>query len=137
MPGTLFDFAIHLRNPDMTNNLVMIAIVGVVTFFVYLFTTRIFFKYLAFDIFQTGETKIMIDNIIQAMGGVDNISEINANPFRVMIDVNDTNLVHRNLLLTTKASKVKEHKNGFILVCGKNSIMIRSLILKRIKENKR
>lgn len=137
MPGGIFDFAIHLRNPEMQTITMTIISVGLACFVINFIMTRVFFKYLAFDVFQTGQTKILVDNLIESIGGLENIKEINASPFRIAIEVVDTNIVHRDLLLTTKATKVSETKTGFVLVCGKNSIMIRNMVVRRIKNNTR
>lgn len=136
-PGTLFDYAIHFRNPAMQNNITQIAVVGGCLFVIYFIMTRFFFKYLAFDMFQTGQMKIQMDKISNAMGGLENIDTVESSIFRLTIRVHDNALVQRDLLLTTRASKVSETKDGFVLVCGKNSVMIASQLEKIIKNNKR
>ena len=135
LPGTLFDFAIHLRNPDVSQILFDIFIIGVVFFIVYYFAVIFYFRYLAIDMFQTGEVRKLIGILGDAIGGYHNIYETEASPFRLIVKVKDPTLVDRNALFDIGTDRITETSDTFTFMLGKKSIIF-NRYLKNILKNR-
>ena len=134
MPGTLFEFLLYFRNPNLQHTIHMILIVGVICFVLYLLFTRFYFKYLALDLFNTGSSKRRVEGFILAVGGLENIKMLNSSPTRLTIQVADASLINFTQIQRLGASKVVESRAGYSINFGAGSTIIRNEINKRIKE---
>ena len=134
LPGTLFDFAIHFRNPVIYDSLIKIIGIGLVFFVIYYFLTIFYYRYLAIDIFQTGELKKILTNFEDSIDGFNNIKSVEATPFKLIIEVHDTTNIKREQLFSIGTDRITESKNHFTFMLGKKSYMI-YLHLKYIIKN--
>ena len=137
MPGTLFDFMLYVRNPNMQNTIQMIFLVGVILFVLYFAFTRFYFKYLALDLFNTGASKRRVEGFILAVGGLENIKMMHSSPTRLTIQVVDSSLINFSQIQRLGASRVVESRAGYSVNFGAGSTIIKNEINKRIKEMKR
>ncbi|RRC94083.1 hypothetical protein EII25_00975 [Erysipelotrichaceae bacterium OH741_COT-311] len=137
LPGSLPDLLVYLRDPNYARTISLIFMIGIVIFVVYYVLIQVFFKYLAFDLLNTGKTQRIVDGLSQAVGGVDNIKVIHASPLRLTVQVNDITLINFDEILKLGALRVVETRAGFAMVFGASSIMIRRFMIKKIAESKR
>lgn len=137
MPGTLFDFMLYVRNPNMQHTIRMIFLVGVILFVLYFAFTRFYFKYLALDLFNTGASKRRVEGFILAVGGLENIKMMHSSPTRLTIQVVDSSLINFSQIQRLGASRVVESRAGYSVNFGAGSTIIKNEINKRIKEMKR
>ncbi len=137
MPGTLFDFLLYVRNPDMQHTIQMILLVGVMVFVLYLAFTRFYFRHLALDLFNTGASKRKVEGFILAVGGLENIKMMHASPMRLTIQVVDSTLINFPQIQRLGASRVVESRAGYSVNFGAGSTIIKNEISKRMKEMKR
>lgn len=130
MPGTLPEFLSYVSNPSLQQTLVWILLIGVITGAVYYFTTKFYFKYLAIDLFKTGDKDRAVDGTIQALGGIENIRMSESSVRVVTVSVYDPGKVDIQQLRRLGSYRVYETKFGYNLCFGSASTMIRDGIEK-------
>ena len=135
LPGTLFDYGIHFRNPMVYDTLIHIAIVGFIFACIYYVTTIFYYRYLAIDIFQTGELKKIMSKLESSIDGFNNIKNVEATPFKLIIEVHDTTNVQRDKLFDIGTDRITESKNHFTFMLGKKSYMLYRHIKHILKNN--
>jgi phosphotransferase system IIB component len=113
MPGTLLEFLSYLQNMSLQNSLIRIVTVGLISFFIYFFMTRLYFKYLALDLFHTGVKDDVIKGTIESVGGVENIKLIHSGTERLVISLYDAQKLDVNRLKELGAIRVTETKAGY------------------------
>ena len=129
LPGTLFDYAIHLRNPDIFPKLTTIAIVGIIYFVIYYILVNLYFKYMAFDIFQSGKVNNTVSLFQEIIGGYDNVEKISATPFKLIVKVRNIEAVNKERLFDLGTKRVVESNNEFNIHIGQKSTIIYRAIL--------
>ena len=135
LPGTLFDFGIHFRNPLIYDNLINIILIGIIYALIYYFLVIVYYRYLAIDIFQTGEMKRLMKKLENSIGGFNNIKSVEATPFKLVIQIHDSTNVNRNELFNVGTDRISESKNHFTFMLGKKSYMFYRNIKYIIKQN--
>lgn len=135
-PGSLADLFIYFNSPTMFKSIQWLLIIGVIVFILYFFVTRFYYSYLAIDMFQSGEQKKLVDEVVLALGGVENIRVIDSNPLKILVQVYDEAKVDIAKLRNLCNSKVFESKTGYVLYFYKASHAIHVDISRLIKESK-
>lgn len=133
MPGTLLEFVNFARNPNYQHAVIVVTIVGVISAIVYFFMTRIYFKYLAIDLFNGGVINTYTTNTIEAMGGTSNIKMIQSSINRLTIQVFDPTIMQLNKLSNLGTYRIVETRAGYSIDFGAGSTMIKRGIEKQIR----
>ncbi|MBR3840812.1 MAG: hypothetical protein IKM20_06725 [Erysipelotrichales bacterium] len=134
--GSLADLFVYFRSTSMMASIQNLFIVGLVVFVIYFLMTRIYYKYLALDMFQSGLQRGIVVTLIDGLGGVDNIKIIDSNPFKLLIQVHDESKVNIAILRALCNSKVFESKTGYVLYFYKASYTIYADVMAEIKAYK-
>ena len=137
LPGKLVDYLVLLRSVDYFRTLRLIFIVGLVSFVVYFLVTRIYFKYLSFDLFDLGKKKEMVSGFTDAVGGIENIRMTNASPYRLIVQIVDIDKIDLVKLQRLGATRVSRTRAGLAFSFGSSSYMIKRLLDKQISASKR
>ncbi len=137
LPGNLFEFLNYVRNPNYQEVVLTIAAVGVVSAGVYFLVTKIYFRYLAIDLFKGGAMETYIAETIDAMGGIENIRMLHSSLNRIVIQVYDPTNIDLFKTRELGASRIVETKAGFSLDYGPGSGMIRRGIERQLRETRR
>lgn len=137
MPGNIFDLLIYIRNINAYQTIVGILISGVICFVTYFLMTKMYYTFLALDLFNTGQTRKKVDGFAAAVGGVENIKMVNSSPFRLYVQVHDSNLIDYNQFKQLGASKILETRAGYAIDFGAGSTIYRRELTKRMRECKR
>lgn len=135
-PGSLGDLLIYVNSPTMFQAIQVLFTIGLVVFALYFAITRLYYRYLAIDMFQSGDEKALVNDVVEALGSLDNIRLIDSNPFRILVQVHEETKVDISKLRTLCNSKVFESKTGFVLYFYKASHAIHVEISRMIKANK-
>lgn len=134
MPGTLPEFLSYVSNSSLQKTLLWIVLIGVITGAVYYLTTRFYFKYLAIDLFKTGDKDRAVEGTIQALGGIENIRMSESSVSVVTVSVYDPGKVDIQQLRRLGSYRVYETKFGYNLCFGSASTMIRDGIEKERRD---
>jgi phosphotransferase system IIB component len=137
MPGNLFDLLVYVRNINAYQTIMGIMTLGAICFVLYFVMTKVYYYFLALDLFNTGLTRKKIDGFSVAVGGIENIKMVNSSPFRLYVQVYDTNLIDYNQFKTLGASRILETRAGYAIDFGAGSTIYRRELTKRMKECKR
>ena len=137
LPGTLPEFLTYVNNADLRHTINVILIIGAITFLLYFIMTRVYFKYLALDLFNTGGVGRMSDATIRAVGGTANIKMIHSSINRLTIQVFDPTLFNVKPLREFSSVRVSDSKAGFVLNFGAGSTIIANAINKELRESLR
>ena len=137
MPGNLFDLLVYVRNINAYQTIMGIMILGAISFVLYFVMTKVYYYFLAIDLFNTGLTRKKIDGFSVAVGGIENIKMVNSSPFRLYVQVYDTNLIDYNQFKNLGASRILETRAGYAIDFGAGSTIYRRELTKRMKECKR
>lgn len=135
MPGNFPDFIINLRNINYISILGQILIVGLISFIIIVFACYIYFRFLSYDIARTGKTKDFSVDIINSVGGVENIKEVGAGFLKVCLHLVDLEKVDVNQIQELDIHRVTETRDGIDIECGSSCVMIVATIKDIIKKN--
>ena len=137
MPGNLFDLLVYVRNINAASTIQGILILGAICFVLYFVMTKAYYSFLALDLFNTGLTSKKVDGFSAAVGGIENIKMVNSSPFRLYVQVYDSNLIDYNQFKQLGASRILETRAGYAIDFGAGSTIYRRELTKRMKECKR
>ena len=137
MPGNIFDLLIYIRNINAYQTIIGIVTVGAICFVLYFIMTKLYYNFLALDLFNTGLTRKKVDGFSVAIGGIENIKMVNSSPFRLYVQVHDSNLIDYNQFKQLGASRILETRAGYAIDFGAGSTIYRRELNKRIRECKR
>lgn len=128
MPGNFPDFIINLRNIFYINTLSRIVIVGLIAGLILYLLTYLYLRFLAYDIMKTGKTTEFSKNIIEAVGGKENILSASNTLFRLCIDLRDLEKLDVTKIQELHIRRVMETKNGIEIECGTSAYMLQKRV---------
>lgn len=134
-PGSGLDLLEYLRNPYVAYNVYRLFGVGVVIAVFFYFITRIYFKRYAFGVFQFIDKEEVCEAIIENLGGLDNILEVDSTIDKLNIKFDNRELINYDKLRESGAYMLLESRNGYLIRLGNISTIVRDYIIKK-KENK-
>ena len=137
LPGTLLEFLYYLRYPSLAKTVMIVAIIGVVFFFVYFFMTKLYFNKLALDVFKTGYRETVIKEIIKATGGIENIKSVETALSDLSISVHDATKFDVARIKRLGAIRIYENKAGYLMSLGTSSYMVKDGIEKEMRQTRR
>ncbi len=132
-PGTLPELLTYMHYPSLTMTVIKMAVVGVITLAAYFFMTRFYYKRLAVDIFRTDTLKRVVDDVIEAVGGIDNVKMTNSSPYRLVLTLFDQSKIDVNKIKKIASVRVYETRAGYAITFGSASTMIRQGIDARMR----
>jgi phosphotransferase system glucose/maltose/N-acetylglucosamine-specific IIC component len=136
-PTSIADIILFARNPNLQSSIVSIMVVGAITAVVYFLLARVYFNYLAYDMMNTGKKKETVNELFTVFGGIDNIRIVHSSLYRVTILPIKKNRVDFSLSPLEDVTKISESRAGYSLTFGAGSYIIRTAMIKKIKEHQK
>ena len=133
MPGTLPEYLTYLTNPHLRRAALTVALIGAGSFVLYFFMTRLYFRYLALDLFHVGDRQRLVDGTIEAVGGVGNIKMTQSSQNRLVVSLYDPTKLNAVRLRQLGSVRVYETKAGYAISYGAASTMVRMGITQAIR----
>ncbi|MBE6127821.1 MAG: hypothetical protein E7185_00950 [Erysipelotrichaceae bacterium] len=124
-PGSLPEFISYIQYPALARSLIGVAVAGIITGAIYFLVTRLYFRYLAMDLFKTGSKDEVISAVIKASGGIENIKMTNSSIAKLTLSVYDPGKVDVQRLRRLGSHRIYENRAGFNICFGAPSTMIR------------
>ena len=124
IPGTLMEFLNYMQYPSLSRTLMYVAGIGVISMIIYFLVTRLYFKYLAIDLFDSGNKERLIKALIKAVGGIENIRMTQSGISSMTISVYDPNKADIGRLRKMGAYRIYESRAGYVICFGAASTMI-------------
>lgn len=128
-PGSLIDLLILIRNPIYQKSLVILLFIGLMTFLLYYAVTSYYYRKGAISIINPKEKDIVITELLDSVGGIDNIRLANASIGKVIIQVYNRDKVDFSKI-HHRANKIVDTRAGFAISYGASSYMIYSVLCK-------
>lgn len=135
LPGSLLEYLSYLRFSGLQRTMLTVAAVGGLSFFIYLLASRIYYRHLALDLFQTGRKDELISMTIDAVGGIDNIKLLHSSTDRLVISLYDPTKLDVNKIRSFAPVRVYDTKAGYAITFGAASTMIRMGISQRMRDS--
>lgn len=135
LPGSLPELFAYTGISTLRDTMLVIVIAGVITFIIYFFVTRLYFKYLALDLFKSGKKRDMTEKTITAVGGVENIRAVSASVTVLNIDVYDPVKMDFSALKPTGYWRILQSHDRCQIFYGASSIIIAHGLNQRIHES--
>lgn len=132
MPGSFPDLIINLRNINFSNTLLYIAIVGLIAFGLMFLGTIVYYKYIAFDFSHTGSGDKLIEDIIESVGGEENVISASAGLFKLNIMLKTPELIYIEKMRKIGPRRISEDREGVNFEFGTQSYAIAKAINERI-----
>lgn len=131
LPGTLPELITYLTSSqDYRMTIALLVLVGIVVACIYFLMTRFYFEKLAVDLFKTGDQERLVKGALKALGGIDNIKNIESDCFSIYVSLYNQEKMDVVRLKRLGATKVMETRLGYEIHFGSTSTMIRKAILK-------
>lgn len=134
MPGNFPDFIINLRSTIHFESLLHIAIVGLIAAAIIYLITFIYYHYLTFNIIAPSKDKKLVEKVVEALGGYQNINNCASGLLRVNFALNDMEAISIESLQDLGVPRIVENKNGYSLEFGSSSFIISKMVKKALKE---
>ncbi len=134
MPGTLLEYISYFKYSSLQNALLSIAAVGAITFVIYFLVTRLYFRHLALDLFNTGGKERLTDGTIAAVGGIENIKMTHSSCSRLVLNLYDPTKINVNKLKALGSIRVYETKAGFAICYGAASTIVAMRISQTMRD---
>ncbi len=134
MPGTLPELLYYLRFPSLNRTVLIIAGAGVFVMILYFIITRVYFRHLAVDLFNTGEKGRMVQATLTAVGSVENIKMVQSSITALTVSVYDPTRLDFGVLKKLGSFRVYETRAGYSICYGASSTMIRMGIQEAMHE---
>ncbi|MDO4414908.1 MAG: PTS transporter subunit EIIC [Erysipelotrichaceae bacterium] len=133
-PGSLPEYLNYIQYPSLSKTLMYIAIIGIISLIIYFLVTRLYFKRMAVDLFDSGNREKLIRGTIKAVGGIENIKMTQSGIANMTIGVYDPNKVDMNRLRKLGTYRIYESRAGYVICFGAGSTMIRNGIQSAMRE---
>lgn len=132
-PGSGLDLLEYLRNPYIAYNVYKLLGIGIVIAIFFYFLTKIYFKKYAFGFFQMVDKEKICEEIVQNLGGIDNIIEADSAPDKLMVKFVNRDMVDYESLKNKGAYLLLESRNGYLIRIGNISTIVREYINQKKK----
>lgn len=136
MPGSFPDFIINIRNASLSPSLMKIVIVGAISFVVFLLVVVIYYRFLANDPLNPKKSDKLVEDLIESVGGVDNIIEAGSGLYKLNIYIINPEKISIDKMKDIGIRKVVETRTGFTFELGTSACAIANSINKNVKASK-
>lgn len=128
MPGSFPDYIVNIRNIQYSATVGKIFLIGLIFFALMLLLAILYYRYLSYDIFKTGNMENLCNNVVGALGGYDNVKYCNSGLNRVHFELDNLEDVSVEKLKNIGARRVTETRNGISIEFGSSSFAIAKMI---------
>lgn len=127
-PGTILDALILIRNANLQKTLLILLFVGMMVFLAYYAVSTYYYRKGAVGLVYPQERDVLIQELLESIGGLENIKLINASIGKLIIQVNNRDLVDFKKI-HHRVTKIVETKAGYAISYGSSSYMLWHLIV--------
>lgn len=136
MPGSFADYIINLRNPELNSTLSTIAYIGVIALIITTLLTLFYYRYLAFNFVDTGKGNILVNDIVEAVGGINNIKSAGSGLLSLNLILDNPEAIDFDMVQEFNAIKIMETRQGISFELGTSANGIARKINTLLKSNR-
>ncbi|MGN1343408.1 MAG: hypothetical protein ACI4U3_02430 [Traorella sp.] len=133
-PGSGLDLLEYLRSAYVAENIYKLCFVGIIIAIIFYIFTCAYFKKYAFGLFQAVDSNEICAEIVENLGGLDNILDVESTPDKLNVRYDKKELINYDALTKHGAYMMLESKYGYIIRIGNISTMVKDYIVKKKKE---
>ncbi len=133
-PGSIFDLLIYIRNPALQKSLLIIALIGIISGLIYLAISTTYYHKVAANFITLNEKDSMIEELLDCLGGLENLRLVNSNLFKLTVQVYDRKQVDFHKIKHHYITRIVESKAGYALTYGACSHILWMDIQNKLKE---
>lgn len=134
-PGSGLDLIEYLRNPYVAQSVYRLIFIGLIVGICFYIFSRLYFKKYAFGFFQIVNKDKVCDEIIENLGGIGNIIDVDSAPDKLTVKFVNRELINYDELMKKGAYLVLESKDGYLIRLGNISTIVRDAILEKKKNS--
>lgn len=134
LPGSFPDFIINIRSINHYDAIISIVMVGIICFVVVLALCILYYRHLCYMVVNPTKDEKTIKDIIEKLGGLDNIEGVSSGLLEVNFNLVDIENINTEELSTLAVPKIFETKTGVTLKMGSSSYIIAKYVNKYISE---
>lgn len=124
IPGNIVDLFSYLGNVHFYRSIIIILIAGLILGVLFYFATLFYFKKAAIGLLSINDAEKVALRVVEAMGGIDNILEIDATPDKLITSFKSRDVVDLDELKELGAYLILESRDGYYIRLGNISIMV-------------
>lgn len=124
LPGNIIDLLSYLNNHNFYESVIIILMVGAILGILFYLATIFYFKKAAIGLLSINDAEKVALRVIDAMGGMDNILEIDATPDKLIASFKSRDIVDLDELHDLGAYLILESRDGYYIRLGNISIMV-------------
>ena len=113
----------YLQTESLRSSILKLVLIGAVCFLVWFSASRLYFRYLALDLFKGGRAKELILETERAVGGLSNIVRADSSFDTLYISLYDQSMIDTERLIRLGGVRVLETPDGVAVTCGPVSTM--------------
>ncbi|NBK98410.1 MAG: hypothetical protein EOM50_10380 [Erysipelotrichia bacterium] len=136
MPGNLIDLLAYFNHINFYQSIVTILIIGIVLGILFYLATLFYFKKAAIGLLSMNNAESVAVKVIKAMGGIENVVEIDATPDKLIASFKSRDIVDLDELHKLGAYLILESRDGYYIRLGNISIMVSDEINKMLARHK-
>ena len=134
LPGSFPDFIINVRSINHYDAIISIIMVGIICYVLVLALTILYYRHLCYMVVNPTKDEKTIKDIIDKLGGLDNIEGASSGLLEVNFNLVDIENINTEELSTLAVPKIFETKAGVTLEMGSSSYIIAKYVNKYIGE---
>lgn len=134
MPGSFADYIINIRDIKLSSSVSGIFVVGIIAAAIMFAITILYYRYFAYDLSRSGKIEKIGNDIIDAVGGIQNISNCSNAILKLSVELYDSELSSSSKMQKINVKRIFETKGGYSLDLGTSSCVICKYIKEKIKE---
>ncbi|CAM3697208.1 PTS glucose transporter subunit IIBC [Erysipelothrix urinaevulpis] len=132
-PGNLIDLIFLFRRIALVDKIMIMLLVGAFVFIAYFAMTRLYYGKLALDILNIGNKEEKINDFIERLGGIENVSYISSTPTRIHVQLENREKLNVAGMHQQGVTRIIETKQGFVLSIGSSSYIYQKEVNKKLK----
>ncbi|MCI5774720.1 MAG: hypothetical protein MR210_09175 [Erysipelotrichaceae bacterium] len=136
-PGTILELISYSQLNSLRDDVMVVCIVGLISFVAYFILTRLYFNVLAYDLFNTGKTDSVAKEMVDALGGSANIKMIYSSCTHITVQLFDPSLLNVRGVQVLGANKLLETRAGFLIDFGAGSRIMAKAMNKVLRKSMR
>ena len=135
-PGSGLDLLQYLRNSYIAGSIYKLIFIGLIVAVIFYYLTKVYFKKYAFGFFQVVNKDEICETVVNHLGGLDNILEVQSTPDKLNVRYVNKELINYEELKKMGAYMMIESKMGFLFRIGNISTIVKDYIIQKKQEVK-
>lgn len=132
MPGSGVELLGFMQSPERLQSIILLVVVGLFMGVLFYVMVRKYFKKYAIGLFEIHTIEDTCNEVVYALGGIENITNVHATPDKLMVGLHDKQHIDISILKKQGAYLIFESREGYLIRLGNINIVMAEAIQKRM-----